>query len=112
MRECNGSFESEENLDEVEFDSNVTINITADSGHQITKVWLDGAEVSIQDNSLFGVGLDDVDQKKVPQTLIKKDNVICTYHRAYDTSESEINRINMCIDSIEAFLNNKPINKI
>ena len=52
MRECNGSFESEENLDEVEFDSNVTINITADSGHQITKVWLDGAEISIQDNAL------------------------------------------------------------
>ena len=66
----------------------------------------------MKDNSLFGVGLDDVDQQKVPQDLMKNDNVICTYHRAYDTNESEVNRINMCIDSIEAFFNNKPINQI
>jgi len=45
-------------------------------------------------------------------TLMKNDNVICTYHRAYDTNESELCSINMCIDSIEAFLNNKPINLI
>ena len=63
-------------------------------------------------NSLFGVGLDDVDQQKVPEELLKYDNVISTYHRAYDTNESENNRIDMCINSIEAFFNGKPINKI
>lgn len=73
---------------------------------------LDDLNGFLKDNSLFGVGLDDVDQQKVPQNLMKNDNVICTYHRAYDTNESEVNRINMCIDSIEAFLNNKPINLI
>jgi len=66
----------------------------------------------LRDSSLFGVGLDDVDQQKVSQGLMKNDNVICTYHRAYDTNESELCSINMCIDSIEAFLNNKPINLI
>lgn len=73
---------------------------------------LDDLDEFLKDNSLFGVGLDDVDQQRVPQDLIKNDNVICTYHRAYDTNESEVNRINMCIDSIEAFFNNKPINQI
>jgi len=63
-------------------------------------------------HSLFGVGLDDVDQQKVPEELLRHDNVICTYHRAYDTNESENNRIDMCISSIEAFFNRKPINQI
>lgn len=73
---------------------------------------LDDLNEFLKDNSLFGVGLDDIDQQKVPQDLMRNDNVICKYHRAYDTNESEVNRINMCIDSIEAFLNNKPINLI
>lgn len=63
-------------------------------------------------NSLFGVGLDDVDQQQVPKNLLKQENLVCTYHRAYDTNESENNRINLCIDNIEAFLKGKPINKI
>lgn len=66
----------------------------------------------LKSKTLFGVGLDDVDQQKVPKELLERDNVICTYHRAFDTNESENNRINLCIDSIEAFLNNKPINVI
>lgn len=66
----------------------------------------------LKDNNLFGIGLDDVDQQQVPAELLKHDNVICTYHRAYDTNESENNRINLCIDSIEAFFKNKPINTI
>lgn len=73
---------------------------------------LDALNKFLKGNTLFGVGLDDVDQQRVPQDLMKNDNVICTYHRAYDTNESEVNRINMCIDSIEAFFNNKPINQI
>ena len=73
---------------------------------------LDDLNEFLKQNKLFGVGLDDVDQQQVPQDLLKHENVICTYHRAYDTKESENNRIDLCIKSIEAFLNNKPINLI
>ena len=73
---------------------------------------LDELNEFLKENKLFGVGLDDVDQQQVPQDLLKHDNVICTYHRAYDTNESENNRIDLCIKSIEAYFNNKPINII
>ena len=66
----------------------------------------------MQNNKIFGVGLDDVDKQNVPQKLIEKDNFICTYHRAYDTDESEKNRINLCIENIKSFLNDNPINTI
>ena len=71
---------------------------------------LDDLNQFLKNNKLFGVGLDDVDQQQVPADLLKHDNIICTYHRAYDTNESEKIRIDLCIDSIEAFFNNKPIN--
>jgi len=73
---------------------------------------LDELSEYLKVNTIFGVGLDDVDQQQVPKELLKHDNVICTYHRAYDTNESEENRINLCIENIEAFLKNKPINSI
>ena len=73
---------------------------------------LDELNEFLKSHKLFGVGLDDVDQQQVPKSLIVKDNVICTYHRAYDTNESENNRINLCIDNIESFVNGKPINCI
>jgi len=73
---------------------------------------LDDLNIFLQEHKLFGVGLDDVDQQQVPKDLLKHENVICTYHRAYDTNESEKNRIDLCIDSIEAFFNNTPINTI
>lgn len=73
---------------------------------------LDELNEFLKENKLFGVGLDDVDQQQIPQDLLKHDNVICTYHRAYDTNESENNRIDLCIKSIEAYFNNKPINII
>lgn len=73
---------------------------------------LDDLNEFLMENKLFGVGLDDVDQQQVSQDLLKNDNVICTYHRAYDTNESEKNRIDLCIDSIEAFFKNEPINLI
>ncbi len=73
---------------------------------------LDELNQFLKGNKLFGVGLDDVDQQQVPKELLKHDNVICTYHRAYDTNESERNRIDLCIASIEAFFKNKPINTI
>ena len=65
---------------------------------------LDDLNVFLKDNKVFGVGLDDVDQQQVPLDLLEYDNVICTYHRAYDTNESENNRINMCIESIGSML--------
>lgn len=73
---------------------------------------LDELNEFLKENKLFGIGLDDVDQQQVPEELLKNDNVICTYHRAFDTNESENNRINLCIDSIEAFINGKPVNTI
>ena len=73
---------------------------------------LDELNEFLEENTLFGVGLDDVDQQQVPQELLKHKNVICTYHRAYNTNESENNRINLCIESIRAFFENKPINLI
>ena len=73
---------------------------------------LDELNLFLQTKNLFGIGLDDVDQQVVPAELLKHNNLICTYHRAYDTNESENNRINLCIDNIEAFLNNSPINTI
>lgn len=66
----------------------------------------------LKEKVIFGVGLDDVDQQEVPLELLKNDKVICTYHRAYDTNESEKNRIDLCIKSIEKFFNNQPINTI
>lgn len=73
---------------------------------------LDALDIALDRGTLFGAGIDDVDKCIVPSTLVEKPNFICTYHRAYDTNESENNRINLCIDSIEAFLNGSPINKI
>ena len=73
---------------------------------------LDALDEYLASHDLFGVGLDDVDQQIVPASLLTHDNVICTYHRAYDTGESEANRIDMCIDSIEAFFKGEPINVI
>ena len=73
---------------------------------------LDDLANYLQTNNLFGVGLDDVDQQIVPNELKTSEKVICTYHRAYDTNESERNRINLCIDAIESFFNGKPINTI
>lgn len=73
---------------------------------------LDDLDKYLKTNRLGGVGLDDVDQQEVPKELLQHPNVICTYHRAFDTNESEQNRINMCIDNIEAFLNGKPQNTI
>lgn len=63
-------------------------------------------------DKFYGIGLDDVDQQIVPQKLLESEKVVCTYHRAFDTNESENNRINLCIANIEAFLNGKPINQI
>ena len=57
----------------------------------------------MSEHKLFGVGLDDVDQQVVPKNLVEKDNVICTYHRAYDTNESEKNRIDLCIKTFKLF---------
>lgn len=66
----------------------------------------------IKENKFFGIGLDDIDQVPYPKELLKVDRVYCSYHRAFDTNESEKNRIDICIDNIEAYLKGKPINLI
>lgn len=86
-----------------------TAIITSTTGGIIN---LDDLAGFLKQHKLFGIGLDDVDQQIVPKSLIENELVVCTYHRAYDTNESERNRIDLCIDSIEAFLNNQPINTI
>ena len=73
---------------------------------------LDELAEFLQDNELFGVGLDDVNQENYPQSLRENDLVVCTYHRAFDTDKSQSNRINLCIDNIEAFFKGKPINTV
>ena len=73
---------------------------------------LDDLNEYLKNNQIFGVGLDDVDQQQVPTDLLKYDNFICTYHRAYNTNESENNRIDLCINSIESFFKGHPTNLI
>lgn len=60
----------------------------------------------------FAIGLEDVEHQKVPEKLIDSEKVICTYHRAYDTFEAEHNRIDLFIDSIEAYFKGSPINQV
>ncbi len=66
----------------------------------------------LKQGKLYAVGLDDVEHQQLPVDLLKNPKVVCTYHRAYDTFESESNRIDLFIDNIEAFLKGKPINVI
>lgn len=68
--------------------------------------------IFLKKHTLFGVGLDDMDQQIVPEDLLKMDKVVATYHRAFDTNESEKKRIDICIDNIEAFFQGNPINQI
>lgn len=70
-------------------------------------------EKTLKKGKLFGVGLEEfMDMKDVPMSLIKRPNVVSTYHRAYDTFEAENNRLEMAVCNIEAFLAGKPTNVI
>lgn len=84
--------------------------LTATTGGVIDLVAL---EKVLGKGRLFGVGLEEfMDMNDVPTSLINNPKVTCTFHRAYNTVEAEENRLNMCIDNIEAFLKGKPINVI
>lgn len=72
----------------------------------------DALDKILSEGKLFGVGLDDVDQQIIPKNLFNYDRLICTYHRAFDTNESEKNRLDMCISNIKAYFDNNPINLI
>lgn len=68
---------------------------------------------ALNQGKLFGVGLEEfMSLADVPMNLINNPKVVCTYHRAYNTKEAEINRLNLSIDNIEAYINGKPINQI
>ncbi len=73
---------------------------------------LNGLYELVKAGKFFGIGLDDIDQLSYPKELLKTERVYCSYHRAFDTNESEKNRIDICIDNIEAYLKGKPINLI
>lgn len=88
-----------------------------------TAIFISGTGIALHDDKiirkmlsngkLFGVGLEEfMDMTDVPERLINHPKVTCTFHRAYNTVEAEENRLNMCIDNIEAFLKGKPINLI
>lgn len=84
--------------------------LTATTGGIIDLVAL---EKVLNKGRLFGVGLEEfMDLNDVPKSLINHPKVTCTFHRAYNTFEAEENRLNMCIDNIEAFIKGKPINVI
>lgn len=84
--------------------------LTATTGGVIDLIAL---EKLLGKGKLFGVGLEEfMDVNDVPERLINHPKVTCTFHRAYNTVEAEENRLNMCIDNIEAFLKGKPINLI
>jgi len=84
--------------------------LTATTGGVIDLVAL---EKLLKKDRFFGVGLEEfMDMNDVPSSLINNSKVTCTFHRAYNTFEAEENRLNMCIDNIEAFLKGKPINLI
>ena len=84
--------------------------LTATTGGVIDLIAL---EKLLGKGKLFGVGLEEfMDMNDVPERLINHPKVTCTFHRAYNTVEAEENRLNMCIDNIEAFLKGKPINLI
>jgi lactate dehydrogenase-like 2-hydroxyacid dehydrogenase len=70
---------------------------------------------ALKKKKIWGVGLDvaveAVTEKfKLPEELLKLDNVVLTAHTAYNTQESQIRRVDICIDNIESFLKGKPKN--
>jgi len=69
---------------------------------------------TLQSGKLYAVGIDDIDKQvnELPKGLLQHDKVICTWHRAYRTIESEYNRTETCIENIKAFIDGKPINLV
>lgn len=64
-------------------------------------------------NEIAGVAIDVAYEGKrpiLPKGLLKLNNAILTPHIAYNTSESEKRRIEVCLDNIRAFVKGKPKN--
>jgi len=73
-------------------------------------------EKALNTGKVFAAGLDDTSRQqaagKMPESLLKNERVICTYHNAFNTKESEHNRLEMCIENIKAYVGGKPINLV
>jgi D-3-phosphoglycerate dehydrogenase len=67
---------------------------------------------ALKNKKIFGAGLDiEVGEKpELPMELLELDNVVLTPHTAYKTRESQIRRVDICIDNIKSFLEGKPKN--
>jgi len=67
---------------------------------------------ALKNKRILGAGLDiEVAHKpELPKELLELDNIVLTPHTAYKTKESQIRRVDICIDNIESFLKGKPKN--
>ncbi len=68
---------------------------------------------ALKNNRILGAGLDiaaEGGEPELPKELLRLDNVVLTPHVAYNTKESKIRQVNMCIDNIESFTKGKPRN--
>ncbi len=67
----------------------------------------------LADGRLFGLGLDaavEGAEIKIPEKLMKFENVIITPHVAFNTAESVDRQMKICVDNIEAFVRRRPQN--
>lgn len=67
---------------------------------------------ALKNKKILGAGLDieTGEKPELPKELLELDNIVLTPHIAYKTKESQIRRVNICLDNIEQFLKGKPQN--
>ncbi len=68
---------------------------------------------ALKEKRILGAGLDVAKEggaAELPDDLLGLDNIILTNHIAYNTSESQRRRVDICLDNIEKFLNQNPQN--
>ncbi len=67
----------------------------------------------LKNNEIKGFGYDvEIAGKdtKLPKELLELENVVLTPHIAFNTKESKIRQVDICIDNIESFINGTPKN--
>lgn len=69
--------------------------------------------VALKNKKILGAGLDiaaEGGKPELPKELLQLDNVVLTPHVGYNTKESKIRQVNICIDNIERFIKGEPQN--
>lgn len=67
----------------------------------------------LKNKEIYGAGFDvaiEGGKPDLPKEFLELENVVLTPHIAFNTQESKIRQVDICIDNIEAFLGNKPQN--